>query len=59
MGMNFINIKELKSMMTTEQKEESYRNFKKFYPEGTPVIDCTSNEDGEKYLVKVDLKEFD
>jgi hypothetical protein len=45
--------------MTEEQIAESEINFRIFYPEGTPDIQCTSDEDGEKYLTKVNLKDFD
>lgn len=55
------DISELRKMMTEEQVSESEKNFRRFYPKGTSVVCCTSevDEDGEKYLRKVDLKDFD
>jgi hypothetical protein len=58
LGVYVRDISELRKMMTAEQIAESERNFRKFYPEGTPVVNCTSDEDCEKYLVKVGLKDF-
>lgn len=61
--MKIIDVKELGEMMTPEQKEESAKNFKKFYTdpfgESEPVM-CTSHEDddGEKYLRKVNVADF-
>lgn len=53
------DISELRKMMTEEQVSESEKNFRRFYPEGTPIVGCTSYEDEETYLRKVDLKDFD
>jgi len=61
--LKFRDIKELDELMSPEKKTQAQESFKKYYPEWTPEIMCTSqdHEDGggEKYLVYVDLSNFD
>lgn len=56
--MEIRDIKELDEIMTDEKKAEAHRDFRRFYPEGTPEIMCTSKDDGENHLRQVNLEDF-
>lgn len=53
------DISELEDLMTDEQKAKAKTDFDRFHPEGTPVVMCTSPDDGVNYLKPVNLEDFD
>lgn len=59
--MEFRNIKELVQLMNDEQRTEAKKNFEKFYkqPFGQVEPILCSSTDGEEFLTKVDIADFE
>lgn len=60
--MKFPDISELRESMSPEQREASdkmhFESYTKKFGESREILCTSEDDDGEKYLVKVDVEDF-